>query len=104
VAGIDRYKLTLSAVESLARRLSALPSAERATVPGLDPGRVDTIVPGAVVVQSIMELTGASYALVCNAALREGLIFDYLQSRPGDYRPRPLTDTTSPPSLIGSEG
>jgi exopolyphosphatase/guanosine-5'-triphosphate,3'-diphosphate pyrophosphatase len=104
VAGIDRYKLTLSAVESLARRLSALPSAERATIPGLDSGRVDTIVPGAVVVQSILELTGASYALVCNAALREGLIFDYLQSRPGDYRPHPLADATRTSSLIGSEG
>jgi exopolyphosphatase/guanosine-5'-triphosphate,3'-diphosphate pyrophosphatase len=82
VGGVDRYQLTLSALRAWEERLSAMTAAERARVPGLDPGRVDTIVPGAVILRSILQATGAESALVCDAALREGIIADYLSRRP----------------------
>jgi exopolyphosphatase/guanosine-5'-triphosphate,3'-diphosphate pyrophosphatase len=78
VAGTDRFKISLDALYELERRLVALPAVERAAMPGLDEGRVDTIVPGVVIVRTILELAGVSHALVCNAALREGLIAEYL--------------------------
>ena len=78
VDGVDRFQLTLEALRAWEDKLSSMTSAERARVPGLDPGRVDTIVPGAVILRSILQATGADSALVCDAALREGIIADYL--------------------------
>jgi exopolyphosphatase/guanosine-5'-triphosphate,3'-diphosphate pyrophosphatase len=78
-AGVDRYQLTLEALRLWEARLAGMTSEERAEVPGIDLGRVDTIVPGAVILRTILEATGVSHALVCDAALREGLIADYLE-------------------------
>jgi exopolyphosphatase/guanosine-5'-triphosphate,3'-diphosphate pyrophosphatase len=78
VGGVDRYQLTLEALQAWEQRLSAMTSAERSQVPGLDPGRVDTIVPGAVILRSILQATGAETALVCDAALREGIVAEFL--------------------------
>jgi exopolyphosphatase/guanosine-5'-triphosphate,3'-diphosphate pyrophosphatase len=87
---IDRFQLTLEALRTWEEKLSAMTAAERVQVPGLDPGRVDTIVPGAVILRTILEATGATQALVCDAALREGVIAEYLARRPARAVPRAL--------------
>ena len=87
VGGVDRYQLTLEALRSWEDRLSSMTAAQRVQVPGLDPGRVDTIVPGAVILRSILEATGADSALVCDAALREGIIAEYLARQPAGRMP-----------------
>jgi exopolyphosphatase/guanosine-5'-triphosphate,3'-diphosphate pyrophosphatase len=58
--------------------LAPLPLGARRTVPGLDPGRVDLIVHGAVMLDAILEVTGAASARVCRAALREGLVLAHV--------------------------
>lgn len=78
VAGIDRYQLTLEALRAWEARLTGMTAAARAQLPGLDPGRVDTILPGTVILRSILEATGAQEATVCDAALREGMIAEHL--------------------------
>jgi exopolyphosphatase / guanosine-5'-triphosphate,3'-diphosphate pyrophosphatase len=78
VAGIERYRLALGALHALEGRLSRMTAAERAVLPGLDPRRADTIVPGAVILRSLLAVCGVDEALVCDAALREGLVADYL--------------------------
>jgi exopolyphosphatase/pppGpp-phosphohydrolase len=80
-AGVDRYQISLEALRIWERRLSSMTAEERRRLPGLEPGRVDTIVPGAVILCSVVELAGVSQALVCDAALRDGLIADYLARR-----------------------
>jgi len=82
LGGVDRFQLTLEALRTWEQKLSAMTAAERSQVPGLDPGRVDTIVPGAVILRSLLEATGSDQALVCDAALREGIIAEYLARRP----------------------
>jgi exopolyphosphatase/guanosine-5'-triphosphate,3'-diphosphate pyrophosphatase len=88
LGGVDRFQLTLEALRSWEQKLASMTAAERAQVPGLDPGRVDTIVPGAVILRSILEATGAEQALVCDAALREGIIAESLLRRPTGATPR----------------
>jgi exopolyphosphatase/guanosine-5'-triphosphate,3'-diphosphate pyrophosphatase len=83
-SGVDRFQLPLEGLRSWEGRLAAMSSQERAAVPGVDPGRVDTIVPGAVILRTILEATGASEAVVCDAALRDGVIADYLAQPPGE--------------------
>jgi exopolyphosphatase/guanosine-5'-triphosphate,3'-diphosphate pyrophosphatase len=76
--------LSLPALIELERKLAALNHAERARLPGLDPRRVDTVLAGAVVLRTALELTHADKAVVCEAALREGIIADYIAThRPG---------------------
>src|SRR5262249_42203634 len=76
--------LSFRAVCDVERRLLSLAVAERAKLPGLDPRRADTIVPGAILIRAILELSGVDAATLCEPALREGIIADYVaKNRPG---------------------
>ncbi|MCS6911870.1 MAG: Ppx/GppA phosphatase family protein [Myxococcales bacterium] len=69
---------------ALERRLCSMSLAERAKIPGLDPRRYDSIVPGVVLVRSLLEVFHADEYVLCETALREGLIHDYaLRNRTG---------------------
>ncbi len=72
------FRLTLEALRIWEALLAAAPARERVERWGVDPGRADTIVPGAIVLRSILELAGVDEAQVCTAALREGMIAEYL--------------------------
>jgi exopolyphosphatase/guanosine-5'-triphosphate,3'-diphosphate pyrophosphatase len=74
--GADRLKR--STLRTLIDWLAPLPLGARRTVPGLDPGRVDLIVHGAVMLDAILAVTGAASARVCRAALREGLVLEHV--------------------------
>ena len=68
----------------LEKRLLSLTLAERSKLPGLDPRRADTIVPGAILMRAVLELSGVDQATLCEPALREGIIADYVaKNRPG---------------------
>ncbi|HEY7462198.1 MAG TPA: Ppx/GppA phosphatase family protein [Gemmatimonadota bacterium] len=66
------------AVRRLTKKLLKLDASERRKVPGLDEGRVATIAAGGLVLQEVLEALGAPSLTACAAALREGLILDYL--------------------------
>ena len=52
---------------------------ERMKTPGLDPRRADLIVSGAVLLDSILRHLEADEITLCDLALREGLVLDYIQ-------------------------
>lgn len=71
-------------IYALEQRLCSVSSPERAKLPGLDARRVDSIVAGAILTRSLLEVFHADAYLLCEAALREGLIYDYAaKNRPG---------------------
>ena len=71
-------------VAALEQRLGTMSLAARAKLPGLDARRADTIYAGAVVYRTVLELAGADEAVLCETALREGIIADYVATnRPG---------------------
>jgi exopolyphosphatase/guanosine-5'-triphosphate,3'-diphosphate pyrophosphatase len=63
-------------VYALEDRVCAMTAAERARL-GVDPKRVDSIVPGVILVRSLLEVAHADEYVLCDAALREGLVADY---------------------------
>ena len=76
--------LPLKALIELERKLGGMRALERARMPGLDARRGDTIYTGAVVLRTVLELSGASEAALCETALREGIVADYVATnRPG---------------------
>jgi exopolyphosphatase/guanosine-5'-triphosphate,3'-diphosphate pyrophosphatase len=52
---------------------------ERMKLPGLDPRRADLIVSGGVLLDTVLRRLGATEITLCDFALREGLVLDYIQ-------------------------
>ena len=52
---------------------------ERMKLPGLDPRRADLIVAGAVLLDTVLQRLDATEMTLCDFALREGLVLDYIQ-------------------------
>lgn len=65
----------LRAIESELRKSSVK---SRLGIPGLDPKRVDTLFPAVVVLRRVLELSGADEMTVCDKAIREGVIYDFI--------------------------
>lgn len=57
---------------------------ERLQIPGLDPRRADLVVAGAVLLDTLLRGLGAGEITLCDLALREGLILDYIHQHGRD--------------------
>jgi exopolyphosphatase/guanosine-5'-triphosphate,3'-diphosphate pyrophosphatase len=67
----------------LRKRLVASSLQERLKIPGLDPRRADLSVAGAVLLDTIVRRLGVDEFTLCDLALREGLVLDYIsKNRP----------------------
>ena len=51
----------------------------RLTIPGLDPRRADVAVAGAILLDTLLRRLGADELTLCDLALREGLVIDYVR-------------------------
>ncbi len=71
---IHHYRLGKAAAEDVFRTLATEPAAERRHNPGLDPGRVDVIVGGAIVLVTILRSLGFDEVLVSEADILDGLV------------------------------
>ena len=71
---IHHFRLTKEAAEDVFRTLATEPAAERRHNPGLEPGRVDVIVGGAVVLVTILRVLGFDEMLVSEADILDGLV------------------------------
>jgi exopolyphosphatase/guanosine-5'-triphosphate,3'-diphosphate pyrophosphatase len=59
--------------------MTSLSIGERMKIPGLDPRRADLIVSGAVLLDTVLRQLQATEITLCDFALREGLVLDYIQ-------------------------
>ncbi len=66
----------LKAIDKL---LNAGSAEKRASLPGMDPGRADIIIPGALIIEYAIKYLGFDKLTVSTFALREGLVFDIIQ-------------------------
>ena len=75
-ARINRSALTSDSIDKIVDTLSMSSLAERRTIRGLEPGREDIILAGAVILQEIMRRFGYTSMLVSDWGLREGIVLD----------------------------
>lgn len=73
---VNGYKISKERVERIRRILTQMTIKDRKNVPGIENGREDIIVTGAIVVDKVMERFGFSEIVVCDNGLREGLVRD----------------------------
>jgi exopolyphosphatase/guanosine-5'-triphosphate,3'-diphosphate pyrophosphatase len=70
---VQGFRLTRAAAEEVFRTLALEPASERRHNPGLEPGRVDTIVGGAVVLVTVMRAFELDELLVSEDDILDGL-------------------------------
>ena len=73
-ARIHHFRLTRDAAEDVFRTLATETAEQRAHNPGLEPGRVDVIVGGAIVLVSILRVLGYGEVLVSESDILDGLV------------------------------
>jgi exopolyphosphatase / guanosine-5'-triphosphate,3'-diphosphate pyrophosphatase len=61
------------------RQLAAMTLEERLKLPNLDPRRADLAPAGAVLLDTLLDELGADAITLCDFALREGLVLDYIR-------------------------
>ncbi|MER7406971.1 Ppx/GppA family phosphatase [Streptomyces sp. NPDC000070] len=78
---VDR-QLHRAALRETIPRLAALPTAERALLPGISAPRAAQSLAGAVVAHTAMKLTGIRSVTVCPWAIREGVLLRHIEDGP----------------------
>lgn len=73
-----RRELRLADLRGWVDRLADMSAAERAGLPGVSKDRADQLLAGAIVAESVMELTCVESVELCPWALREGIILNHL--------------------------
>ena len=76
---VRNLRVPAKQIRRLRKELTTRSLSERIKLPGLDPRRADLIVAGAVVLDTVLEHLQAQEIVLCDFALREGLVLDYIQ-------------------------
>lgn len=90
-AAIEGLEVSAAEVSDAIANLASLPAAERAALPGLDPGRAEIIVPGLCILEAYLAHAGIAAFRVSDRGIRYGVILDSLAKTAagGGALPRP---------------
>jgi exopolyphosphatase / guanosine-5'-triphosphate,3'-diphosphate pyrophosphatase len=83
---IRNVRVSAKALHRVRKRLTSMTLDERLKMPGLDPRRADLAAVGAVLVDTLIETLGAEEITLCDFALREGLVLDYIRRNQAHIR------------------
>ncbi len=80
-ARIHNYRLKLDTIRELEQTLLSGKKTDRIGLPGLEKGREEVIVAGAIIIRTIMDTLKMSAVLVSDLGLREGVLIDLVMRR-----------------------
>ncbi len=72
------FRLKKNKLDQLVERLICMSSEQRRKLPSLSERRAEIIVPGALILQTAMQMMSINQLILSERALREGLIFDWM--------------------------
>jgi exopolyphosphatase / guanosine-5'-triphosphate,3'-diphosphate pyrophosphatase len=76
---LRNLRVSAKQIRRLRKEVTALDLEGRLAIPGLDPRRADLVVAGAVLLDTILRGLDAEELTLCDLALREGLVLDYIR-------------------------
>jgi exopolyphosphatase / guanosine-5'-triphosphate,3'-diphosphate pyrophosphatase len=76
---LRNLKVSAKAIHRVRKDLVGVDLTERLAMPGLDPRRADLNVAGSVLLDTILRRLGADDLTLCDLALREGLVLQYIR-------------------------
>jgi exopolyphosphatase / guanosine-5'-triphosphate,3'-diphosphate pyrophosphatase len=77
-AEVRNLRVSAKSLKRLRKSVTHLTLEERLALPGLDPRRADLMTAGAVLLDALISKLGAKEITLCDLALREGLVLDYI--------------------------
>ena len=86
VSELRNRRVSAKALHRLRKRIIEADLDERLHMPGLDPRRADLSVAGVVLFDTILRKLGAEEFTLCDLALREGLVLDYIHKNRAKIR------------------
>ncbi|MEM6592151.1 MAG: Ppx/GppA phosphatase family protein, partial [Cyanobacteria bacterium P01_C01_bin.73] len=75
---LNGYELALENLQALVENLRKSTYSDRLEMPGMSARRAEIIVAGAVILQEAMVLLGCDRITICERALREGVVVDWM--------------------------
>lgn len=75
---VRNLRVPAKSIRRVRKVVTRLELEERLHVPGLDPRRADLVVAGSVLLDTLLRKLGTDEITLCDLALREGLILDYI--------------------------
>ena len=87
---LDHVAVSARSLRKVSRRLLRSSFEERLRWRGLHPRRADLVVAGSLMLEVLLEQLGAREVLLCDWALREGILLDRLEPGRRPRRPAPL--------------
>lgn len=83
---LNMATMSLKEISLIEERLAKSDREKRLEIPRLDSRRVDTLLPAATIIRTMLELTDQKEVTISDKALREGLIEDFIQKNPETIR------------------
>lgn len=77
---LRNLRVSAKQIRRIRKEVASLDIERRLAIPGLDPRRADLVVAGAILLDTILRRLGATELTLCDLALREGLVLDYIRS------------------------
>lgn len=78
---LNGYEMGYKDIEKIVKKLAKMSYKERLEVSGLSEKRAEIIVPGAVILLEVMNMLKLDSIVICERALREGMIVDWMLTR-----------------------
>ncbi len=78
-AEVRNLRVSAKAIRKVRKLACSLPLDQRLKMPALDPRRADLVVAGSVLLDTLLRTLAAKDITLCDLALREGLVLDFIQ-------------------------
>ena len=78
---LNGYEVSYKDIEKIVKKLAKMSYKERLEVSGLSDKRAEIIVPGVVILLEVMSMLKLDSIVLCERALREGMIVDWMLTR-----------------------
>ena len=78
---LNGYKISRQDIEKIVKKLAKMSYKERLNVSGISERRAEIIVPGAIILLEAMSMLKLDSIVICERALREGMIVDWMLAR-----------------------
>ena len=78
ISNLHGYTFDTGSLRKLIDRMLNMTAAERSKIPGMNERRAEIIVAGAAILQEVLKSLGACEISVCERALREGLVVNWM--------------------------
>lgn len=81
---INGYPLSRASVERIFKEITSMTLEQRRRIPGLEKGREDLLVAGALILLTVMDLSGYDPVYVSDYGMREGILLDRHKKKFGE--------------------